>query len=96
MLAQPRPMRMKAKALRYRLSKTTTSAKPAAVTMLPPITAFCSPKNCTVLSPNHVGLVQRRLDLVHDAERRGVHLQNGEVQGDGHKGLFAAGAFIIQ
>ena len=41
--------------------------------------------------PGDVGIVQGRLDLVHDAKRRGMHLQNGEIQGNGHKGLLAAG-----
>ena len=40
---------------------------------------------------HHVGLVQGGLDLVHHAEGRGVDLENGKVQGDGHEGLFAAG-----
>ena len=38
-----------------------------------------------------VRLVQGGLDLVHDAEGRGPHLQNGKVQRDGHEGHFAAG-----
>ena len=40
---------------------------------------------------HHVGLVQRCLDLVHDAERGGMHFQDGKVQSNGHKGLLAAG-----
>ena len=40
---------------------------------------------------HHVGVVQGGLDLVHDAERGRPHLQNGEVKGDGHEGLLAAG-----
>ena len=38
-----------------------------------------------------VGIVQRRLDLVHDAEWCGMDFQNGEVQGNCHEGLLAAG-----
>ena len=41
--------------------------------------------------PGDVHVVQGRLNLVHDAEGRGVDLQDGEVQGDGHKGLLSAG-----
>ncbi len=40
---------------------------------------------------NHVGVVQSGLDLVHNAEGRGTHLQNGEIQGNGHEGTLAAG-----
>ena len=40
---------------------------------------------------HHIGVVQGGLDLVHDHEGSGTHLQNGKVKGDGHKGLFAAG-----
>ena len=41
--------------------------------------------------PGDVDVVQGGLDLVHDAEGGGPHLQNGEVEGDGHEGLLAAG-----
>ena len=40
---------------------------------------------------NHVGLVQGRLDLVHDTEGGGMDLQDRKIQGDGHKGLLSAG-----
>ena len=40
---------------------------------------------------HHVAVVQGRLDLVHHHEGGRPHLQNGKVQGDGHKGLLAAG-----
>ena len=39
----------------------------------------------------HVDVVQSGLDLVHDTERGGPHLQDGEVERYGHKRLFAAG-----
>ena len=39
---------------------------------------------------HHVRLVERRLDLIHDAERRRMNLQDGEVQRDGDERLFAA------
>ena len=40
---------------------------------------------------HHVGVVQGGLDLVHDAKGGGAHLEDGEVEGDGHEGLLAAG-----
>ena len=40
---------------------------------------------------HHIVVVQGGLDLVHDAEGGGPHLQDGKVQGDGHKGPLAAG-----
>ena len=39
---------------------------------------------------HHVRLVERRLDLVHDAKWRGMDFQNGKIQGDGNEGLLAA------
>ena len=41
--------------------------------------------------PDNIWLVQSGFDLVHDAEGRGMDFQNGEVQGNGHECLFAAG-----
>ena len=40
---------------------------------------------------DHVGVIQGGVNLVHDAEGRGVDLQNSEVQGDGHHRLLPAG-----
>ena len=40
---------------------------------------------------DHVVVVQGGLDLVHDHEGGGAHLQNGEIQRDGHEGLLSAG-----
>ena len=42
------------------------------------------------MTMNCVRLVERRLDLVHHAERRGVDLENGEVERDGDERLLAA------
>ena len=41
--------------------------------------------------PGDVDVIQGGLDLIHDAKRRGVHFQNGEVQCNGHKSLLATG-----
>ena len=38
-----------------------------------------------------VFFIQRRFDLVHDAERRRTHFQDREIQRDRDKGLFSAG-----
>ena len=40
---------------------------------------------------DHIGFIERRLDLIHDAKRRRMHLQNGKVQRDGDERLLAAG-----
>ena len=41
--------------------------------------------------PRPIGLIQRRLDLVHHAEGRGPDPQNGKVQCDGHQRPLPAG-----
>ncbi len=40
---------------------------------------------------DNIRFVKRRLDLVHDAERRGAHLEYRKVKRDSDKCLFAAG-----
>lgn len=39
----------------------------------------------------HIHIIQRRLNLIQQAKRRRADLQNGKVNGNGYKSLFAAG-----
>src|SRR5262245_49859574 len=41
--------------------------------------------------PADVGLVERSIDLVEDAERAGAELKDGQEQGDRRESLLAAG-----